>query len=93
MSQRTPLRAIEQEEPRATEQSGGGNGGGSRLEDRLRGVEIQLAEIKATLDAELKHVATRAWVLGGVLAGMGVAATIAVAIVVAALRAFSASGQ
>ena len=91
MSQRTPLQAVEQEEPRATEQSGGGNGSGSRLEDRLRGVEIQLAEIGAKLDAELKHFATRAWVLGGVLAGMGVAAMIAVA-VVAALRAFSAFG-
>ena len=54
MNQRTPLRAVEQEEPQATEHSGGGNGGGSRLEERLRGVEIQLAEIKAKLDTELK---------------------------------------
>ena len=93
MNQRTPLRAVEEEEPRATEHSGGGNGGGSRLEYRLHGVEIQLAEIKAKLDTELKYIATKAWVLAGVLAGMGVAATIAAAIAVAALRAFSASGS
>lgn len=79
-------RLVEQEDPPATEKSGGGNGGGHRGEDRLRGVEIQLAEIKMKLDTELKHVATKAWVLGGVLAGMGVAATIAAAVTVAALR-------
>lgn len=86
MNQRAPLRAVEQEEPQGAERTGGGDGGGSRLEDRLRGVEVQLAEIRAKLDAELKHFATKAWVLGGVLAGMGVAATIAAAIFVAALR-------
>ena len=81
------LQVVEQEEPPVTEKTGGGNGGGGPREDRLRGVEIQLAEIKTKLDTELKHVATKAWVLGGILAGMGVAATIAAAVVVAALRA------
>lgn len=89
MSQRAPLRAVE--EPPAIEKTGGGNGGG-RTEDRLRGVEIQLAEIKTKLDTELKHVATKAWVLGGVLAGMGVAATIAAAVVVAAYRTYAGAG-
>ena len=86
MRRQGALQVVEQEEPPVTEKTGGG---GPR-EDRLRGVEIQLAEIKTKLDTELKHVATKAWVLGGVLAGMGVAATIAAAVVVvvvAALRA------
>ena len=90
MNRQTQLRAVEQEEPPGTEKTGGGNGGGRDLEERLRGVEIQLAEIRAKLDAELKHFATKAWVLGGVLAGMGVAATIAAAIVLTALRVFAA---
>ena len=81
----TPGPRLVEEEPLATEKSGG-NGGGGRGDDRLRAVEIQLAEIKTKLDTELKHVATKAWVLGGVLAGMGVAATIAAAVTVAALR-------
>lgn len=42
--------------------------------DRLRAVEGDTREIKA----RLRHVATRAWVLGGILAGMGVAAGIGV---------------
>lgn len=91
MSRRGALQAVDQEEPPVTERTGGGNGGGSR-EDRLRGVEIQLAEIKAKLDVELKHVATKAWVLGGVLAGMGIAATIAAAVVMAALRTYADTG-
>ena len=68
---------------------GGGNGVGMRLqavEDaireikvdvkdldvRLRSVEVDMREIKT----HLQHIATRAWVLGGILAGMGVAAGI-----------------
>ena len=82
---KAPLRAVE-EGPPATAMSGG-NGGGGRIEERLRSVEIQLGQINAKLDAELKHVATKAWVLGDVLAGMGVAATIAAAVVIAAFRA------
>lgn len=56
-------------------------------EVRLRRVEIQLAGI----DNQLKHVATKAWVLGGVVAavfaGMGIATSVAVAIVMMYLRA------
>ena len=59
-----------------TPASGGGGGGGD-LGDRLRVVEIRIARI----ETELKHVATKAWVLGGILGGMGVAAGIAVALV------------
>lgn len=82
-------RAVPEEEPPVTEKTGGGgNGGNHRLEDRLRGLELQLVEIRTKLDTELKHIATKAWVLGGVLAGMGVAATIAAAVVIAALRTF-----
>ena len=44
------------------------------LDGRLRSVEIGTEKIQT----QLQHVATRAWVLGGILAGMGVAAGIAV---------------
>ena len=40
-----------------------------------------LAERVAWLEGQMGHMATKAWVLGGVLGGMGIAATIAVAIV------------
>ena len=89
MRQPAQLRAVE--DPPTTESTSGGNGGGG-TEDRLRRVEIQLAEIKMKLDTELKHVATKAWVLGGVLAGMGVAATIAAAVVMAAYRIYLGGG-
>lgn len=54
----------------------GGGGGGNDLDVRLRAVETRLARI----EAEMKHMATKAWVLAGVLGGMGVAAGIAVGI-------------
>ena len=54
----------------------GGGGGGDSVESRLRAVEQQLARI----EAELGHVATKAWVLGGLLGGMGVAAMLTVAL-------------
>lgn len=47
----------------------------------MRRIELQVAEIKAKLD--IRHVATKAWVLGSVLAGTGVVATIAAAVLVA----------
>ena len=78
----TPLREVAREEPFASEKAGG-DGGGTELEVRLRRVEIQLAGI----DNQLKHVATKAWVLGGVLGGMGIAASVGVAIVMVFLRA------
>lgn len=55
---------------------------------QLRRLEISLARIETKLDTELKHVATKAWVLGCVLVGMGVAATVAASVVFAALRVF-----
>ena len=44
----------------------GGGGGGDGIDARLRAVELQLGRI----ETELKHLATRAWVLGGVVGGM-----------------------
>lgn len=44
------------------------------FDERLRAVEGDVREIKT----QMRHVATRAWVLGGILAGMGVAAGIGV---------------
>ena len=41
-------------------------GGGDGIDGRLRAVEVQLAQV----ETELKHLATRAWVLGGVVGGM-----------------------
>ena len=58
----------------------------TRQTTQLRRLEISLARIETKLDTELKHVATKAWVLGGVLVGMGVAAAIAASVVFAALR-------
>ena len=90
------LRPVEQEDPPATERSHGGNGhngGGRGSEDRLRNVEIQLAEIRTKLDTQLNHLATKnelttlkVWVLSGVLGGMAIAAGIAAGIAVAIIR-------
>lgn len=52
-------------------------GGGGGIDDRLRTVEVQLAEVRT----ELKHLATRAWVLGGVVGGMVTATLITLAVV------------
>ena len=40
-----------------------------KLDERLVAVE----KIAVEISTEMRHVATRAWVLGGILAGMGVA--------------------
>ena len=45
-----------------------------KLDERLVAVE----KIAVEISTEMRHVATRAWVLGGILAGMGVAAGIGV---------------
>ena len=55
---------------------GGGNGNGSDFDARLRAVELDVREIKT----DMKHVATRAWVMGGVLGAAGVGATIALVV-------------
>ena len=67
--------------------SGNGHGGGgfeTRLRDiesRLRAVELEVREVKT----DMKHLANKAWVLGGLLSGllggMGIAAAIALAVV------------
>ena len=44
------------------------------LDVRLRRMEVDMREVKT----HLQHIATRAWVLGGILGGMGVAAGIGV---------------
>ena len=53
-----------------------GDGGGSDIDARPRAVELDIRELKT----DMKHVATKAWILGGVLGGMGVAAAIATAL-------------
>ncbi len=65
----------------------GHDGGGGRLDGRLRNVEIQLAEMRAKIDTELGHFATRdelnkmkVWGLSGVFGGMAIAAGIALAV-------------
>ena len=83
------LHAVEEDDPPVTERRHGGNGhdnGGGRLDDRLRNVEIQLAEMRTKLDTELGHLATKdeltkvkVWVLSGVLGGMAIAAGMALA--------------
>ncbi len=47
------------------------------LESRIRAVEGDMRELKT----EMKHMATKAWILGGILGGMGVAAGIAILLV------------
>ena len=59
-------------------QTAGGLEGGSS-ESRLREVERAVERIETKLDSELKHLATRAWVLGGVVGGMVSAALITLA--------------
>ena len=61
----------------------GGNGG--RFDDRLRDLEIKVSAI----DERLKHTATKAWVLAGVLGGMGVAAGVAVSLTLLIIRLVS----
>lgn len=68
------------------EQSSSTSGGSGNMEDRVRAIELDLAAIKN----ELKHLASKAWILGGILAGMGVAAGVAVAL---ATLIFRIAGQ
>ena len=90
MSPTPQIRTIKQEDPPTAERQHGGNGrngGDRRLDDRLRNVEIQVAEISIKLETQLGHLATKnevtklkVWVLSGVLGGMAIAATIALAV-------------
>ena len=52
--------------------SGGGNGNGG---------DKEIYERLARIEAHMQHMATKAWILGGVVGGMGLAATITLAIV------------
>lgn len=47
-----------------------GPGNGSDVRERL-----------ARIEAHMQHMATRAWVLGGVVGGMGLAAALTIAII------------
>ena len=63
-----------------------GNGGNcSNLDNRLRAVELEVHALKTNM----QHVATKAWVLAGVLGGMGLAAGIATTIAIALVRLLS----
>ena len=52
-----------------------------KLETRIDGLESGLIRLETEFKTEMKHVATKAWVLGGLAGGMGIAATIAAAFV------------
>lgn len=65
--------SVHQFPERSAELNGGGDGGS--YDQRLSSLEGDVRELRA----DMKHVATKAWVLGGVLGGMAVAATIAAA--------------
>lgn len=65
--------------------SHGGDGSNGNLDARLRSVEGDIRELKT----DMKHVATKAWILAGVLGGMGVAAGIAATVAIAVLRIMS----
>ena len=48
-----------------------------KLETRMDGLKSGLIRLETEFKTEMKHVATKAWVLGGLAGGMGIAATIA----------------
>lgn len=52
-----------------------------KLETRIDGLESGLIRLETEFKTEMNHVATKAWVLGGLAGGMGIAATIAVTFV------------
>ncbi len=68
--------------------SPGSNGGGDGFDSRLRALEIHLARIdervaamQDTMAKKNDVTALKVWILGGVLSGIVVAATIAVVVV------------
>lgn len=71
------LKVMEQQdEPEVEDGAGGGNGNGRRLSR----IEERLTRMETKFDVELPHLATKAWVLGGVVGGMVVAASLAIAV-------------
>lgn len=75
------LRSVGQEEPETDEMLAGRGGNGGGTHERLRAIEDRLTRLETKFDTELKHLATRAWVLGGVVGGMVIAASLAIAFV------------
>ena len=71
------IASIEEKRAIAPSKNGNGNGNGARLNQ----IDQRLTRIETKLDTELKHLATKAWVLAGVVAGMGLAATLTLAII------------
>ena len=49
-----------------------------KIDERLKSVEIYLAKLDTKFETELKYLATKAWILGGLLGGMGMAAMIGI---------------
>ncbi len=71
----------------ATAHSTGRNGGGNGTTDkRLRDVEVALASLDTRITTKFEHIATREWVLAGVIAGMMIAATLSASIAIAIVR-------
>ena len=60
---------VKLDQVRKVSNGGNGDGGGRDVYERL-----------ARIEAHMQHMATRAWVLGGVVGGMAVAATITLVI-------------
>ena len=57
---------------------------GSSPEIGMTGNKAEIHDLRervSALEAHMKHMATKAWVLGGVVGGMGLAATMALAFV------------
>ncbi len=71
----TPRPHIEPEPPVPLSSSAGGGPGG--FDGRLRALEVAVGKV----ETELRHLATRAWVLGGVVGGMISAAIITLAVI------------
>lgn len=63
-------KVVDIKAPTGTPLSNGGNGGEHNLHGRL-----------SALEAHMQHMATKAWVLGGVVGGMVSAALITLAII------------
>ena len=57
-----------------------GPGGGNGLEGRLRQLEIELGRLDVKVDGIKENMATKAWVLGGVIGGVVLALGVAIAL-------------
>ena len=80
------LRAVHTVEP--DQAPSGTNSGGSGVKARLRMLEIQVARVEVRVDNIEKNMATKTdisnlkvWILGGVLSGIVIAATISAVVV------------